>query len=218
MPTLLDLRSEQKNPFPAKQVNGKVVNTSKVVAGKTVVRDPKTITGVGIHQTACVFGPSSDRAKAHRRALNIPAHVTAFRDGVFVAAAPLEWFLYHGNALNSFSLGLECEGNYSGLLSKPSAVWSGKPSALTDEAIETFRQALKWLVDNGRAAGMPIEFIWGHRQSNGKKPSDPGEGIWKHVVLDYGIPVLGLKTQPGKVWRNGKTIPPEWDPNGVGKY
>jgi hypothetical protein len=48
--------------------------------------------------------------------------------------------------------------------------------------------------------------------------SDPGWEIWKHVVLDYGVPVLGLKTQPEKTWRNGKPVPPQWDPNGIGKY
>ena len=217
MPTLLDLREQQVNPFPRKKSSdGKVINTSKVVAGKTVERDPKKVTGIGIHQTACTFGPSNDRPKAHRRALGIPAHVTAFRDGVYVAAAPLTWYLYHGNDLNEFSLGLECEGVYPGLVG--GKAWGGDPTPLDPVAIDTFRAALKWLVDEGRKAGMPIEFIWGHRQANGQKPSDPGEGIWKHVVVEYGCTQLGLKTQPEKFWRDGKTIPPQWDPRGVGKY
>jgi hypothetical protein len=217
MPTLLDLRAEQTNPFPRKKsADGKVINTSKVVGGKTVARDPKTITGIGIHQTACMFGPMNDRPKAHRRALGIPAHVTAFTDGVYVASAPLPWLLYHGNALNDFTLGLECEGSYPGL--EGGTAWGGTTTPLTSLAIDTFRAALKWLVDEGRKAGMPIEFIWGHRQANGQKPSDPGEGIWKHVVVEYGCTQLGLKTQPEKFWRDGKTIPPQWDPRGVGKY
>ena len=224
---LIDLRTEQTNPFPRKKSSdGKIINTSKVVKGKTVCRDPKNITGIGIHQTACVFGPANDREKAYQRATNIPAHVTAFRDGVYVASAPLDWYLYHGNELNEFSLGLECEGHYPGILDDPKTpirediqtTWGGKPTPLDDKAIETFKAALKWLVDNGRAAGMPIEYIWAHRQSNGQKPSDPGMGIWQKVVLEYGVPVLGLKTQTEKAWRDGKPIPTNWDPNGVGKY
>ena len=55
MPTLLDLRAQQVNPFPPKKNSkGEVVNTSKTAKGKTVVRDPKTVTGIGIHQTACL--------------------------------------------------------------------------------------------------------------------------------------------------------------------
>lgn len=217
MPTLLDLRAQQVNPFPPKKNSkGEVVNTSKTAKGKTVVRDPKTVTGIGIHQTACVFGPAADRAKAHRRALGIPAHVTAFTDGVYVAAAPLAWYLYHGNELNAFSLGLECEGSYPGL--EGGTAWGGTTTQLTDLAVDTYRAALKWLVEEGRAAGMPIEFIWAHRQSNGQKPSDPGQGIWRRVVVEYGVPVLGLRPQTSKVWKDGKPIPTDWDPQGVGKY
>lgn len=225
---LLDLRSEQHPTlFPRKKAaDGSVINTSKVFNGKTVVREAKLITGIGIHQTACVFGPSDNREKAYRRALNIPAHVTAFRDGVFAASAPLSWYLYHGNELNGFSLGLECEGHYPGLLDDPStprredveSTWGGKPTLLDGLAIESFREALRWLVENGRAAGMPIEFIWAHRQSNGQKPSDPGAGIWKEVVLAFGVPVLKLKTQPDKTWRNGKGIPAQWEPGATAKY
>ena len=85
---VLDLRAEQKNPFPPKKgADGKVVNTSKTLKGKTVCRDPKTVTGITIHQTACVFGPANDREKAYRRALGIPAHAVAYRDGVYVITA-----------------------------------------------------------------------------------------------------------------------------------
>jgi len=224
---VLDLRAEQKNPFPPRKgADGKTVNTSKTLKGKTVCRDPKTITGITIHQTACVFGPANDREKAYRRALGIPAHAVAYRDGVYVITAPLDWYLYHGNELNAFSLGLECEGHYPGLLDDPKtpiredvkSTWGGNPTPLDDKAVETFRAALKWLVDNGRAAGMPIEYIWAHRQSNGQKPSDPGMGIWQKVVVEYAVPVLGLKTQTDKCWKDGKKIPTNWDPNGVGKY
>jgi len=65
---------------------------------------------------------------------------------------------------------------------------------------------------------MPIEYIWAHRQSNGQKPSDPGMGIWQKVVVEYGVPVLGLKAQTDKCWKDGKKIPTNWDPSGVGKY
>ena len=141
---VLDLRAEQKNPFPPKKgADGKVVNTSKTLNGKTVCRDPKTVTGITIHQTACVFGPAKDREKAYRRALGIPAHAVAYRDGVYVITAPLDWYLYHGNDLNSFSLGLECEGHYPGLLDDPKTpirediktTWGGDPTPLDDKAI-----------------------------------------------------------------------------------
>lgn len=217
--TLLDLRAEQKNPFPSKKDSeGKPVSTCKTSGGKVVVRDPKTITGITVHQTACVFGPAADRAKAHRRALNIPAHAVAFRDGVFAIPAEPTWYLYHGNALNSFTLGLEIEGRYRGLVHDPKTLWGGDETPCDALTIDTAREALKWLVTTGRSLGMPIKDVYAHRQSNGQKPSDPGEALWKAVVLEYGVPVLGLTPQNKFTVEKGRPIPKQWDPNATANY
>lgn len=218
-PTLLDLRGEQVNPFPPKKTSdGKTTATSKVVGGKTVVRAPSTITGIVVHQTACVFGPAADRQKAYRRALGIPAHAVAFRDGVFVAPCDLRWYVYTSNGFNATTLGLEIEGKYRGLQADPKTCWGGNETPLDDLTVETARAALKWLFDEGRALGMPIRVVYAHRQSNGQKPSDPGEGLWKRVVLDYAVPVLGLSTAPSRVLDDGKPIPSAWDPASPAKY
>lgn len=223
----IDLCGLQKNP-PLQKVDsaGKKTNIVQLKGGKVVVRDPKTVTGIGIHQTACVFGPENDRQKAYTRSLKVPCHALSFRDGTFVTAFPLSWYVYHGNELNSFSLGLEIEGHYSGKPDDPTtpkredidSTWGGNPTPFNSLAIDTARAALKHLVEEGRKLGMPIEFIWAHRQSNGIKPSDPGHEIWKHVVLEYGCTQLGLRTQCEKTWRDGKAIPGVWDPSSTAKY
>lgn len=221
----IDLRAEQKNPPPTKLVKEKPTNIVKLARGKVVERDPRIVTGIGIHQTACVFGPK-DIDRRNRRALNVPCHALAFRDGTFVTAFPMKWYVYHGNSLNEFTYGLECEGQYPGLPDDPTTpkredeqtTWGGDPTPLTDLAIETFRAALKHLYEEGLSLGSPLRYVWAHRQANGVKASDPGYGIWKHVVLDYAVAQLGLKTQPEKFWRDGRTVPPQWDPKGVGKY
>ena len=233
MTRLLNLVGEQHaSLFPRKRkADGTLVNTSKterVGSGiRTVIRDPKSITGIGIHQTACVFGPA-DRDKAHRRALNVPAHVTAFRDGVYVQAAPLLWFLYHGNALNPFTLGLECEGQYPGLLDDPTtpkrederSFWGDEPTPLTPEAVACFRAAFAHLVIEGRRLGCPIAHVWAHRQSNGDKPSDPGQALWcevaEHGCREHGLTARYADTFPGR--SPGKPIPKAWAAGGIGPY
>lgn len=226
--TCLDLRADQ-NPtlFPSKKKSdGTIISTSKVVGGKTVVRDPKKITGIVIHQTACVFGPSSDRQKAYRRALGIPAHVVGFRDGTFVIPANPLWYLYTSNGFNEFSYGVELEGQYPGLLDDPTTpkredeetTWGGTATPLDDRAVETFRAAVKWIVDEGRRLGSPLQYVWAHRQSNGKKPSDPGQGIWQRVVMEYAVPVLGLQPQIERTIADGKPIPRQWDARSTAKY
>ena len=215
---IIDLRSEQSVPSPK----------SKVRRGKTLGRDPAQVTGVVLHQTACVFGVSSaqlaraggDRrlAKA-RRALNVSCHALAFRDGFVVLPNYLEYFLFHGNGFNSYTLGLEIEGKYPGVDSDPyGTTWGGAPTPLTGEIVDTARAALKHLVEEGRAAGMPLVDVYAHRQSSATRRSDPGEGLWRAVVLDYGVPILGLETHPAAKVGSGRAIPSAWDPSGVGKY
>lgn len=229
VPKLLDLRHVHVDAgvFPTKRSkDGREIRTSLTKASKTVARPVETVTGITIHQTACVFGPVNDRDKAHRRALNVPAHVTAFRDGVYVASAPLPWYLYHGNDLNQFTLGLECEGHYPGLPDDPSTprredtatTWGGNPTPLDSVAISTFRAALRWLVETGRASGMPIKYVYAHRQANGEKPADPGVELWRKLVVEYGVPQLGLIAEPARTWRDGKPIPAQWQPGAQGKY
>jgi len=216
---ILDLTKEAKNPPPPKtKPDGTKVQIAKLVKGKVLVRDPKKIIGITIHQTACVFGPKDDLAARHRRALNVPSHALAFRDGVVGVAYPALWYMYHGNGLNAFSLGLEIEGHYPEVLDDPKtprredieSTWGHDPTPLDALTIETARAGLKFLYDEGKRLGCPLEYIWAHRQSNGVKVSDPGAGIWQEVVLDYGVAVLGLKIQPEKVWDDGKKIPASW--------
>lgn len=210
--TLLDLTHEAKNP-PAQKVkpDGTKLNIAKYDGhGKVFVRDPKTITGIGIHQTDCVFGPKADPVARHRRALGVPIHALAFRDGVLAIPYPMLWYMYHGNGMNAMSYGLEIEGSYSGVLGQEKA--GKKTYDLLDElTIETARAGVKYLYEAGLKLNSPLEHIWAHRQSRGVKERDPSEAIWKAVVLDYAVAVLGLKTQPDRTWEDGKPIPLSWE-------
>lgn len=235
MTTFLDLRSQQKNPLPPRitvdEAGKRTVSNLclKGKDGKIVQRDVSKIKGICFHQTACVFGAPDrkDPSSKYKRALNIPSHGLGFLDGTAVLSCPLSWYVYHGNAFNEDTIGLEFEGHFSGLLDDPrtprrediKSSWKSlEPTPLTDIAIACFRDLTKRVVDEARAMGAPIEFAYAHRQSNGTKEADPGQGIWQKVVLEYAVPVLGLKTQPLITRRDGKQVPMEWDPAGKIKY
>lgn len=212
----IDLRHLQKDPHPK----------SKVFGNRTVRRAVSAVTGVTLHQTAVKFSVTkaqivsagNDRQLAlARRGLNVACHAMAFHDGFFVATAPLDWYIYHGNGFNAHDLGLEVDGLYPGL--RGGRTWNGDPATVpTEQSIAAAREALRWLVETGRSMGMPIEFLHAHRQSSATRRSDPGQELWEALVLDYAVPVLGLKTRPAYVLGDGRPVPVEWDPNGVGKY
>jgi hypothetical protein len=215
---ILDFTEDQKNP--------PVVRKHEIVHGKVVERDPKAVTGIVVHQSACIFGPKSNPEARHRRALNVACHALAFTDGVVALPNPLPWYVWHANKLNACSLGLEIEGHYPGLQDDPSTLpredikttWGGSPTPLTDLTVTCACAALKALVTEGEAQGMPLEWIWAHRQASATRRSDPGMEIWKRVVLGYAVPVLGLKTNPAFVVGAGMPIPIAWEVAGEGPY
>lgn len=199
-----DLRDEQVYPIPK----------SRVRQGKTVMRKPSEVNGITIHQMGIVFGISDAQLKASngnynlakaRRFLNVPAHANVSMDGFWMIHSPLEAYLSHANGLNGSTLGLEIEGLYEGREVR---------NELTAQTEEAARIALKYLVDEGRKMGMPIDFIYAHRQSSATRRADPGAEIWQKIVLGYAIPELGLQVKNSYINGDGRAIPKEWDPIG----
>lgn len=227
----IDLRHEQQNP-PALPKQKHLIR-----GGRVVERDPLTITGIVIHQAACVFGvtprdvrlASGDRRLATaRRSLGVACHALAF-DGYFATPNPLRWFVWHGNALNAHTLGLEVQGRYPGLLDDPRTApneavrttWGGAPQSLAQDTLDAAKAALAWLIAEGRREGMFLRrepVLYAHRQSSDTRRSDPGQAIWQSLVLDYAVPVLGCVTDPKFTVGDGRPVPIEWDPAGVGRY
>jgi len=220
---ILDLTHLQTDPPKAyhkfRRVNekGRVLRSNQP-GGAVVKRNPANVTGITIHQCAVSFGASKallkeaggdiDKAR-HLRALGVACHVLAFDCGHVVHSAPFDWYVYHGNGLNAYQLGLEIEGRYNGL-------W--KDDQVTNDTLEAACAALKYMVEEGRKLGMPIEWIYAHRQSSATRRGDPGAELWTRCVLLYAVPILGLKTDPGFTVGGGRPVPLEWDANGKGNY
>ena len=216
----------------------------KMRAGKPVVRDPAKIDGIVIHQVAVQFGVSDAQLRAAggdrdlalaRRACNVSCHAMAFRNGTFAAATPLRWYVNHGNGFNRRSLGLEVDGLYSGLRDDPDTVpredvrttmGRKEPCELDARTLEAAKAALRWLVEAGRSEGMPIRYVWAHRQSSPTRRADPGEDIWRELIEGWALEALGLEAQrevaivstSKKAPGMGRPIPVEWSERGVGRY
>lgn len=226
---LLDTAAAQPNPPPRLiRAGSPRFRMAPGGHGKVLERDPATVDTICVHQTACVFGPASDPARRHDRAHDVPIHALAFRDGVLALPYPLTWRLNHGNEWNGRSLGIEIEGKYPGIGGEVPPYREGAaldghdvsedPTVLDELTIETARRGIAELITRGRALGMPITRIVAHRQSSASRRADPGQAIWRHVVLEYAVAVLGLLEVPTEHVGDGSPIPPEWSPHGVGHY
>jgi hypothetical protein len=187
--------------------------------GMPLQRDPSSVTGIVIHQTGKEYSVTSNQIRIrgsahdalHARAAKVKAHVVVFngeRAGVecghVIYNNPLSWYVYHAHELNSRSLGIEIEGLYS----------ARNENIIPQYVIDGAKKGLKFLVNEGRRQGMPIKYIWAHRQSSSERGNDPGPEIWQKVVLDYAVPVLGLEIQPDFTIGDGRPIPESWGREG----
>ena len=224
-----DLREKQDYDYP----HGK--RKAKLRApGVPVRRDPADVDTIVVHQTAVEFGVSKraianhggdvELARAHR-ALDVACHAMAFRQGYFVAAHPLVDYVNHGNRFNATSLGLEIDGRYAGLEDDPKTIaredlkttWGGAPTVLSEDTIKAAKDAIVWLCVEAARKGMKITKIASHRQSSDTRRSDPGEAIWQSIVLPI-ADELGLEVLRDSPWKQGRPVPVEWDPKGIGEY
>ena len=205
------------------------------VAGRTVMRDMHTIDTLVVHQTAVPFGVADyqihaahgDRSLAKaRRALNVAAHATAFVEGFAALGHDVRAYVNHAGPVNAWTVGLEIEGRYPGLMDDPTTVpdeadattWGGPPMVLTAKTVAAACAAAACLCANVERAGGKLTTVLAHRQSEATRRADPGEQIWKEVVLGYIVPVLGLKVRSGATYGDGRPIPFQWDVNGAWKY
>jgi hypothetical protein len=206
-PRLLDLRHEQT------EANRR--DACEYRRGAVVMRDPKAVTAIALHQMAVPFSiapyqlaaSNGDESLArHRRFLGVNAHVSAGRHGRFVVAHDPLVYVNHGHQLNAFSVGLEHEGLYD---------VNGIPAENTrkldvGEIIEAGRAAMTWLVEQCPH----VTHVYAHRQAmrapKGAKAADPGARIFREVGVEHGVRKLGLKIEPDRAWGTGKALPSNW--------
>lgn len=162
------------------------------------------ISGITLHQCGCDFGNEKPG-----RWDTLSAHVGASREGNVFWVHDLEHIIWHGNELNGFTVGVECEGLYPGLAGQPG-------QTVTPELVKAAREAIHWIVQLVAAHGGKVEHLFAHRQTAGSRRADPGEEIWKQVALPV-MAEIGL-TDGGPRFKidNGRVIPEAWNPDYAG--
>jgi len=184
---------------------------AKFERGRVVMREAHEVQGICFHITGAVFGAMPSDVKRHgralaiqRRALKIPAHMTIFRDGACVVPFSLRAYLYHANALNDRTIGIEIERMTDA-------------SHMPQVQLDACHEGIDWLVRQAEAEGIHLRDAWGHRQSNGAKPGDPGPDVWGRIVVPasdrHGL-VRTLVAVPRSTpkGRDGVPIPASWEP------
>jgi N-acetyl-anhydromuramyl-L-alanine amidase AmpD len=176
-------------------------------------RDPESVTGVCLHQTACNLGERIERYDT------VGAHFAITRLGKIIWMHDFDHKVAAANGWNTATVSIEIDGLYAGVEGDPSTVWNDPSTpgkdvgmVLTPETIASLRALLRWIKSQ---LGPRMNAIVAHRQSSEDRPSDPGSAIWvialeMHAELDCSDGGIGFTLG------DGLPIPEKWDPRCVG--
>jgi len=170
-----------------------------------------TITGVTLHQTACVLGEDPNRW------LTCGAHFGVTRGGDVFWLHPIECRTVHAHKLNATTVGIELDGHYSGIAGDQSTYWKPKgsrrvPLHPTPELVASAIQTIRWISAELTFYGGALRYLYAHRQASADRQSDPGSEIWKAVALPA-MAELRLTAGPKDfTLGDGLPIPEAWDP------
>jgi N-acetyl-anhydromuramyl-L-alanine amidase AmpD len=179
-------------------------------------RPVKDIVGITLHQTATRDFPSD-----HRGLINVPAHAMVHRDGSVSLLHHPTTLVYHGNALNNGTIGIEIACRAAGTEGDASTFWRSTAergagefyadlvAEATDAQLAAARELCRQYIAEVSALGGAIRGIWAHRQGHSSRTSDPGSRIWKGVAEQVRLD-LGLADVRDLTLGSGKPIPASW--------
>ncbi len=180
------------------------------------IRPIKNIVGITLHQTATRDFPST-----HPHLASVPAHAMVHRDGGVSYLHAAEELIWHGNALNGGTIGIEIACRAAGTEGDASTFWISKGerkkgasfatlvAEATDVQLAAAYELCRRYIENISIGGGAIRGMWAHRQGHWSRTSDPGSRIWKAVGETVRLD-LGLADVRDMVLGTGKPIPESW--------
>lgn len=182
---------------------------------KVFTRPWSAVTGVCLHQTACLLGERGERWDS------VGAHVGITKSGAIMWLHDWNKVVAHGNAWNAQCVGIEIDGLFAGVEGDPKTLWDDPSTKVrelemhpTPEQVEATKTVIRWIdADVQIETGKKLHALVAHRQSSASRRDDPGSAVWKQIALPM-IAELGLTDGgPGFKLGDGFPIPVEWDPS-----
>lgn len=177
------------------------------------------VTGICLHQTACVLGERPARWDS------VGCHVGVTRGGQVMWLHDFTKRVVHGNAWNTRTVGIELDGLYAGVEGRPDTVWDDPSTqvretgmAPTEALIDSAKAVVRWVCETVAAHGGKVINLVAHRQSSRSRRNDPGSALWQSVALPL-MDELGLNDGGPRYAVGGYPIPEDWDSTRTGiKY
>jgi N-acetyl-anhydromuramyl-L-alanine amidase AmpD len=164
------------------------------------------VTGICLHQTACVLGERVERWDT------VGAHFGVLRSGAIVWLHDFDRVVAHGNGWNAGTVGIEVDGLFAGVECDSSTVWNDPSTKVRERGMRPTPEqldSLEWLIAWCVQTRPTIRALVAHRQSSKDRRNDPGQAIWQATRLVAAELGLGDGGQGFEI--GGRPIPEEWD-------
>lgn len=168
------------------------------------------IDSVLLHQTGCNM-PVNPR---NWKKLN--AHFGVSQEGKLIWVNDATDMIWHAQGLSKRSIGIEIEGNFRGVESKPKTLWRGGGPAcnLNLPMHLALNELFELLKGEFKKNGQEWKHVFCHRQSSNMRRGDPGSEIYQGVALDWMKKLGGTEMDGGSEFSKGSglPIPAQWNP------
>ncbi len=215
-PPVAEPVADKLSGFASKIVDRRGAASQKHVYGK---RDWSKVTGICLHQTACVLGENPPRWDT------VGCHVGVTRSGKVIWLHDFNKLVVHGNQWNTQTVGIEIDGMYEGVEGDIKTFWRPKdqpnlqPQRPTEEQMAAVRDLIRFICSEVTKHGGHVRALVAHRQASENRRNDPGSAIWKRVALPMSEELDLNDGGPGFKLSTGYPIPEAWDPKRKGyKY
>ncbi len=178
------------------------------------------VTGICLHQTACVLGERPERYDGGG------AHVFVTRVGRVIWLHDWDRVVVAANGFNAATVSVEFDGLLFGIEGDESTVWDNPATPkreigmpLTAEQVEAGLDVIRWIKADVDRRGGAVRALVAHRQASKTRRSDPGQAVWRDIALPASAE-LGLSDGgDGFKLGDGLPIPEAWNPERKGfKY
>jgi hypothetical protein len=202
-------------PRPVGLVDMRLSSSNKHVYGKRAWRN---VTGICLHQTACLLGERPGRWES------VGAHIGITRGGQVLWLHPFDSLVAHGNGWNARTIGIEIDGLYAGVEGDPATVWDDPTTPVRESGMElpvaataAARHTIHWICSEVAKKGGEVRALVAHRQASANRRNDPGSEIWQRIAMPA-ISELGLwDGGAGFKIGEGRPIPEAWNPRRRGE-
>jgi hypothetical protein len=198
-------------PQPTDFVDRRAFGVKEPGGWPTAPRDWGHITGITLHQTACVLGTRDARWDT------LAAHFGVMRSGRVAYVQDVLKMVWHAQGWSHQCIGIEIDGLFPGddahdVWDNPRTSVHEQATPLLDVQIEATKALVRWLCSEARRNGGEIKVLCAHRQAYAERRDDPGGEPWQKIALPLHAE-LGL-TDGGIGFKldGGRPIPESWDP------